>query len=129
MKTIGGHVEEALKARRSRPEFLNRIDDTIVFTSLREHDLLEIVDLQLARLRRRSPSGGSTWSSRSGQREADRGRVRPRVRRATAQARDPAPDPGSPGLSSWTARSAGRHGAGTLEGDEILLQAAEVVVN
>jgi ATP-dependent Clp protease ATP-binding subunit ClpB len=35
-----------------RPEFLNRIDDTIVFTSLRQHDLLEIVDLQLARLRK-----------------------------------------------------------------------------
>jgi ATP-dependent Clp protease ATP-binding subunit ClpB len=43
------HVEAELK-RAFRPEFLNRIDDTIVFTSLRDADLLEIVDLQLARL-------------------------------------------------------------------------------
>jgi ATP-dependent Clp protease ATP-binding subunit ClpB len=51
MKTVRRHVEEELK-RAFRPEFLNRIDDTIVFKSLREHDLLEIVDLQLARLRK-----------------------------------------------------------------------------
>ena len=35
-----------------RPEFLNRIDDTIVFRSLDRDDLLRIVDLQLDRLRR-----------------------------------------------------------------------------
>jgi ATP-dependent Clp protease ATP-binding subunit ClpB len=51
MKAVRRHVEEELK-RAFRPEFLNRIDDTIVFTSLRERDLLEIVDLQLARLRK-----------------------------------------------------------------------------
>ena len=50
-KTVRAHVEEALK-RAFRPEFLNRIDDTIVFTSLTENDLLEIVDLQLARLKK-----------------------------------------------------------------------------
>jgi ATP-dependent Clp protease ATP-binding subunit ClpB len=48
-KQVRRHVDDALKAA-FKPEFLNRIDDTIVFTSLREHDLLEIVDLQLARL-------------------------------------------------------------------------------
>ncbi len=49
MKEIRRHVDDALK-HAFKPEFLNRIDDTIIFTSLREHDLLEIVDLQLARL-------------------------------------------------------------------------------
>ena len=50
-KEIRRHVEEELK-RAFRPEFLNRIDDTIVFSSLGDHDLLEIVDLQLERLRK-----------------------------------------------------------------------------
>jgi ATP-dependent Clp protease ATP-binding subunit ClpB len=50
MATVRRHVEEALK-KAFRPEFLNRIDDTIVFTPLTEGDLLTIVDLQLDRLR------------------------------------------------------------------------------
>jgi len=33
-----------------RPEFLNRVDDTIIFSSLTRDDLLKIVDLQLRRL-------------------------------------------------------------------------------
>ncbi len=36
-----------------RPEFLNRVDEIIVFHALDEAELLTIVDLQLARLRRR----------------------------------------------------------------------------
>jgi ATP-dependent Clp protease ATP-binding subunit ClpB len=43
------HVDQALK-QAFRPEFLNRIDDTIIFESLGEEDLLRIVDLQLKRL-------------------------------------------------------------------------------
>ncbi len=43
------HVDQALK-QAFRPEFLNRIDDTIIFESLGEDDLLRIVDLQLKRL-------------------------------------------------------------------------------
>jgi ATP-dependent Clp protease ATP-binding subunit ClpB len=35
-----------------RPEFLNRVDDIIVFRPLREEQIEQIVDLQLARLRR-----------------------------------------------------------------------------
>ena len=50
-KELRRHVEAELK-RAFRPEFLNRIDDTIVFSSLTDHDLLEIVDLQLERLRK-----------------------------------------------------------------------------
>ncbi|MFP4082208.1 MAG: ATP-dependent chaperone ClpB [Candidatus Aminicenantes bacterium] len=36
-----------------RPEFLNRIDETIIFRPLSEQVLVEIVDLQLAQLRKR----------------------------------------------------------------------------
>jgi ATP-dependent Clp protease ATP-binding subunit ClpB len=36
-----------------RPEFLNRIDETIVFHSLKEEHLLKIIDLQLDRIRER----------------------------------------------------------------------------
>jgi ATP-dependent Clp protease ATP-binding subunit ClpB len=36
-----------------RPEFLNRVDEIIVFHGLTEDELLKIVDLQLARLRQR----------------------------------------------------------------------------
>ncbi len=36
-----------------RPEFLNRVDDTIVFHALTENDLKKIVDIQLRRLRER----------------------------------------------------------------------------
>jgi ATP-dependent Clp protease ATP-binding subunit ClpB len=36
-----------------RPEFLKRVDETIVFHALTEDELLTIVDIQLQRLRRR----------------------------------------------------------------------------
>ncbi|HEU5480534.1 MAG TPA: AAA family ATPase, partial [Candidatus Tumulicola sp.] len=36
-----------------RPEFLNRVDETIVFHALTEEELEEIVDIQLQRLRKR----------------------------------------------------------------------------
>src|SRR5207302_5522011 len=36
-----------------RPEFLNRVDDTIIFRSLDEKQLAQIVDIQLQRLEKR----------------------------------------------------------------------------
>lgn len=47
--------EEVLKELRGffRPEFLNRIDETVVFHSLSEEDLKKILQIQLNRLRRR----------------------------------------------------------------------------
>ena len=45
-------VNEALRSH-FRPEFLNRIDDTIIFHSLRRDELRLIVDLQVERLRQR----------------------------------------------------------------------------
>ncbi|HEU4400679.1 MAG TPA: AAA family ATPase, partial [Candidatus Polarisedimenticolia bacterium] len=44
-------VDEELK-RRFRPEFLNRIDEVILFNSLTREDLLRVVDIQMARLGR-----------------------------------------------------------------------------
>jgi ATP-dependent Clp protease ATP-binding subunit ClpB len=37
--------------RTFRPEFLNRVDDVILFRSLTKEDLVKIVDIQLRRLR------------------------------------------------------------------------------
>jgi len=39
-------VEEAMK-KLFNPEFLNRIDDTIVFRSLNKDDILKIIDIEL----------------------------------------------------------------------------------
>ncbi len=51
----GGHATTRRKlldelGRTFRPEFLNRIDDIIVFNNLRQEHLASIVDLQLARV-------------------------------------------------------------------------------
>ena len=43
-------VQEALRAH-FRPEFLNRVDETLIFHSLDREDLVRIVEIQLARLR------------------------------------------------------------------------------
>ena len=45
-------VNDALRAH-FRPEFLNRLDDQIIFHSLRREDLRQIVTLQVERLRQR----------------------------------------------------------------------------
>ena len=48
-ETIETKVMEALRSQ-FRPEFLNRVDETVIFHRLSEEDLREIVDIQLARL-------------------------------------------------------------------------------
>jgi ATP-dependent Clp protease ATP-binding subunit ClpC len=50
-------VNEELK-QHFRPEFLNRVDDTIVFPQLSREEILEIVDLFLARLDTRLAAQG-----------------------------------------------------------------------
>ncbi|RFA07684.1 NDP-hexose 4-ketoreductase [Subtercola boreus] len=47
-----GKVNEELK-KHFKPEFLNRVDDTIVFPQLSKDELLQIVDLFIGRLRDR----------------------------------------------------------------------------
>ncbi|MCU0705556.1 MAG: AAA family ATPase, partial [Fimbriiglobus sp.] len=55
-----GEVYDRMKAavmgelrKHFRPEFLNRVDETIVFHALKEADLMKIVDIQLDRVRER----------------------------------------------------------------------------
>src|SRR5262249_8985380 len=50
------HMKEAVleeMRRHFRPEFLNRVDEIIVFHALTEEHLKQIVDIQLVRLRQR----------------------------------------------------------------------------
>nr|MBC8373552.1 AAA family ATPase [Planctomycetota bacterium] len=49
---IDAQLAEALK-QQFRPEFLNRIDETVVFHSLTREDLAAIVDIQVAELSQR----------------------------------------------------------------------------
>ena len=51
-QAMESRVNEALKAH-FRPEFLNRLDDQIIFHSLRKDELKQIVTLQVARLQQR----------------------------------------------------------------------------
>ena len=50
-------IEEALK-RVFNPEFLNRIDDTIIFHSLEKEHIMQIVDIQMRDLLKRISSMG-----------------------------------------------------------------------
>jgi ATP-dependent Clp protease ATP-binding subunit ClpC len=45
-------IEKALK-KKFKPEFLNRLDDTVIFNSLSESDISEIIILELKKLRDR----------------------------------------------------------------------------
>ena len=51
----GGSEEQVMAAVRSafKPEFINRLDDVIVFDSLKPDELVSIVDIQLAQLQKR----------------------------------------------------------------------------
>ncbi|MBW3637326.1 MAG: AAA family ATPase, partial [Armatimonadetes bacterium] len=59
--TLKERVFEALRAH-FRPEFLNRIDETIIFNSLAREELTRIVDIQLEGLRKRLMERGITIS-------------------------------------------------------------------
>ena len=72
-----------------RPEFLNRVDEIIVFHALDEDELMKIVDLQLApaaRSARRTPHHAR--AHRRGEAPPRQGRLRSALRRASAQAND-----------------------------------------
>ena len=78
-------------AERFRLEFLNRIDEIVVFEALTREQLAEIVEMQLRRLNDRLAERGITLELTDGARGADRGgRLGSRLRRASAQAGDPA---------------------------------------
>jgi ATP-dependent Clp protease ATP-binding subunit ClpB len=50
--TLRSRVQDALR-QSFRPEFLNRIDETVIFQQLSRDQLTRIVDIQLDRVRRR----------------------------------------------------------------------------
>ncbi len=95
-------VNDALRAT-FKPEFLNRIDDVVVFHALGLSDIEHIVDIQLADVRTHAnpgcrPVAGLRWP-------------RPRLRRAPAQAPDPATGRRQRGQPDHRGRAArGRHG-------------------
>ncbi|MBI3787518.1 MAG: ATP-dependent Clp protease ATP-binding subunit [Ignavibacteriales bacterium] len=69
-----GHIEDALK-RVFNPEFLNRVDDTIVFHSLERENILQIIDIASQDLIKRMTSMGITIELTKGAKEflADKG--------------------------------------------------------
>ena len=58
-KNIQGVIQNALKKTFS-PEFLNRIDDVVIFNSLTKEDLAKIIELELASLQKRVTELGYT---------------------------------------------------------------------
>jgi len=59
IKELGGKDDQAMRNRvlaemdqHFRPEFLNRIDEIIIFNSLAMEHLVQIVDIQIAHLRK-----------------------------------------------------------------------------
>ena len=83
-----------------KPEFLNRLDDIILFDALSTEELSRIVDLQVARLGRGSRDRRLTLHGHAGgPGVAGAHRLRPDLRRAAAAPADPVGDrrPAGPG--------------------------------
>ncbi len=59
MESMKATIEDALK-RVFNPEFLNRIDDTIIFRPLEKEHIMQIVDIQMRDLSKRVASMGIT---------------------------------------------------------------------
>lgn len=57
LKTSHAKIDDALK-EAFRPEFLNRIDEIIIFAQLRKEDVLKIVDLQVKKIIARTQEYG-----------------------------------------------------------------------
>ena len=84
---------EALR-EHFRPEFLNRVDEVIVFKSLTREQIGRIVDIQVARTAQAAGRPRHRAAAdRRGARAAGQRGLRPDLRRAPAQARDPAAHP------------------------------------
>ena len=79
-------------AQHFRPEFLNRVDEIVVFTVLNRAQLKRIIDIQLERLRRLLADRKDHAGVERRRQGSDRRRgLRPGLRRPPAQARHPAP--------------------------------------
>jgi hypothetical protein len=83
-----------------RPEFLNRVDDIIVFNTLSKEHLSVIIDLQLKRSSKQLADRGLKLEVTAGGEGSDHERrLRSGLWRAADAAGDPAADSGSAG---WT---------------------------
>jgi ATP-dependent Clp protease ATP-binding subunit ClpB len=127
---IKKHVEDEVR-KAFRPEFLNRVDETVIFRALTKDDLLAIVDLQLARLEKLlqerrielTVTDTAKWKlAEAGYDPAFGARPLKRAIQKLIQ------DPLALHLLDGTIAPGARVRA-VLEGDEIVLQPAEVVVN
>ena len=78
-----------------RPEFLNRIDEVVIFNALGKPEIEKIIDLQLENLRRHARrTQNRDHADGESSRTALPRRLRSAVRSAAAQARHPAAHPG-----------------------------------
>ena len=122
--------ERVLGALRDhfRPEFLNRVDEIVVFRRLDREQLAEIVELQAGRLRAapgraRRRAGARPTAAREllGQRG-----LRPGLRGAAAEAPDPAAarEPARPEVLAGEVRD-GDHVVVDVEGDDLTFTVAQ----
>ena len=110
-----------------RPEFLNRLDDVIVFHALNKEDLKQIVDIELAKIRgRMSERGHGASLDRRGQGFLDPEGLQPRLRGTSTPPSDRKSDrksaqprrfceTRSKARTSWTWKSKGRPKARKLK--------------
>ena len=107
-KRCARRCKESLQAR-FLPEFLNRIDETIVFHPLDREQIRKIVDLQLERLAKQLEQHGIGLEVTDGGARRDRARgLRSGLRRPAAEARDPAADAEPAGHASCSRGSSPR---------------------
>ena len=110
-------VMEIVRAQ-FRPEFLNRLDEVVLFRRLQRSDMAAIVDIQLGRLRRpagRPQDHAGTRPQRAG--VAGRRGLRPGVRRPAAEAGDPAQPAEPAGRADSGRRGEGWRDRARLGGD------------
>ena len=122
-------VLEELK-RAFRPEFINRIDDTIVFHALSKEDITKIVRMMISRI-------NTQLGEKSIQIEPDRGRprspgregVRRDLRSPAASPHDPEARRGSAGRGhrARAVRATGLGSRSTAEGQDLVFREIQVV--
>ncbi len=109
-ETIREKIQAILTAT-FKPEFLNRIDETVIFHRLSREDITRIVDVQVAMLTERVRERGIEIELTDDARTAARQpRLRPDLRRPPAQAGDPEAARRPPGAEAARGRvRRGRH--------------------
>ena len=97
------HVLDVVR-KHFRPEFLNRLDEILIFRRLSRDNMAAIVDVQLGHLRKLLAEHKITLEvTKEAPGMAGRGRLRPHLRRAAFKTRHPAhaAKPARAGYSGW----------------------------